>query len=78
MALTDKQRRFPDAGSYRHLYRDKRWCGQHGSRLQALTWWRPCSEVSSGSPAGFGLQGLCVSGGAFDQVQLQAALVLRK
>lgn len=39
MALTDKQRphhRRPEAEQYRKLYRDKRWCGPHGVRQQAL------------------------------------------
>ncbi|MEI5679553.1 MULTISPECIES: hypothetical protein [unclassified Mesorhizobium] len=38
MALTDKRPhlRRPEAEAYRKLYRDKRWCGPHGIRRQAL------------------------------------------
>ena len=38
MAATDKQRRPLGYGadSYRHLYRDRRWWGPNGIRLQAL------------------------------------------
>lgn len=36
MSLTDNLRRTHDARPHRHLYRDMRWRGQHGIRLQAL------------------------------------------